>query len=184
MLWPSYKASIQAGTDFLFELGKTGAIQQQCKQSLVGKKLPDSLYVHRTAEGQLPPLLRLMILAARQIVGELEYDLIKIALDGKNCRSIVIPTSKIHRILSLPTAFAFPCQLLRTESKALATQTIRRYSIAKRHSSIPSTLGTRNLQNSPRKKKLSGCSGEQTLLRERAGRLPYKIKTFSSSGIL
>ena len=77
MLWPSYKASIQAGTDFLFELGKSGAIEQQCKQSSVGKKLPDSLYVHRTAESLLPPLLRLMILAARQIVGELEYDLLR-----------------------------------------------------------------------------------------------------------
>jgi hypothetical protein len=53
MLWPSYKASIQAGTDFFYELGKPGAIQQQCKQSLVGKKLPDSVYVHRTAEGQM-----------------------------------------------------------------------------------------------------------------------------------
>lgn len=91
MLWPSYKVSIQAGTDFLFELGKPGVIQQQCKQSLVGKKLPDSLYVHCTAEGQLPPLLRLMILAARQIVGELEYDLIKIALDGKKLSFLRYP---------------------------------------------------------------------------------------------
>jgi DNA phosphorothioation-associated putative methyltransferase len=91
MLWPSYKASVQAGTDFLFELGKPGAIQRQCKESLVGKKLPDSLYVHRTAEGQLPPLLRLMILAARQIVGELEYDLIKIALDGKKLSFLRYP---------------------------------------------------------------------------------------------
>jgi DNA phosphorothioation-associated putative methyltransferase len=91
MLWPSYKTSIQAGTEFLFELGKPGAIQQQCKQSLVGKKLPDSLYLHRTVEGQLPPLLRLMILAARQIVGELEYDLIKIALDGKKLSFLRYP---------------------------------------------------------------------------------------------
>ena len=83
MLWPSYKASFQAGTDFLFELGKPGIIQKQCKQAIVGKKLPDSLYVHKTAEAQLPPLLRLMILIARQIVGDVEYDLIKISLDGK-----------------------------------------------------------------------------------------------------
>ena len=91
MLWPSYKAAIQAGTDFLFELGKPGAIQRQCKQSSVGKKLPDSLYVHRTAEGQLPALLRLMILAARQIVGELEYHLVKIAFDGKKLSFLHYP---------------------------------------------------------------------------------------------
>jgi DNA phosphorothioation-associated putative methyltransferase len=83
MLWPSYKAAIQAGMDFLFDLGRPGRIQQECKQSPVGKKLPDALYIHRSAEDQLSPLLRLMILTARQIVGEVEYDLVKIALDGK-----------------------------------------------------------------------------------------------------
>ncbi len=91
MLWPSYKASIQAGTDFLFELGKPGIIQQQCKQAIVGKKLPDSLYIHKTAEAQLPPLLRLMILTARQIVGDVEYDLIKITLDGKKLSFLRYP---------------------------------------------------------------------------------------------
>jgi len=91
MLWPSYKAAIQAGTDFLFELGRPGIIQQQCKQAIVGKKLPDSLYVHKTAEAQLPPLLRLMILTARQIVGDLEYDLIKISLDGKKLSFLRYP---------------------------------------------------------------------------------------------
>ncbi len=91
MLWPSYKASIRAGTDFLFELGKPGIIQQQCKQATVGKKLPDSLYVHKTAEAQLPPLLRLMILTARQIVGDVEYDLIKIGLDGKKLSFLRYP---------------------------------------------------------------------------------------------
>ena len=83
MLWTSYKAAIQAGTKFLFDLGKPGRIQQECRDSAIGKKLPDSLYVHRTAESQLSPLLRLMILTARQIVGEIDYDLVKIAYDGK-----------------------------------------------------------------------------------------------------
>ncbi len=83
MLWSSYKAAIQAGTEFLYELGKPGRIQQECRQSIIGKKLPDFLYVHKTAEAQLSPLLRLMILTARQIVGEVDYDLIKIATDGK-----------------------------------------------------------------------------------------------------
>jgi len=91
MLWPSYKASIQAGAEFLFELGKPGVIEEQCKHSAIGKKLPDSLYVHHTAEAQLSPLLRLMILAARQIVGELEYDLIKIAHDGKKLSFLRYP---------------------------------------------------------------------------------------------
>ena len=112
MLWPNYKASIQSGVEFLFRLGKPGAIQHQCKLSLVGKKLPDSLYIHHSAEEQLPPLLRLIILAARQIVGELDYDLVKIALDGKKLSFLSYPEfeSNAHPSLAysvrvfLPTA--------------------------------------------------------------------------------
>ena len=83
MLWPSYKAAIQAGTDFLFELGKLGQIAEECKRTKIGKKLPDALYVHKSAESQLSALLQLMVLTARQIVGEVTYDLIKISTDGK-----------------------------------------------------------------------------------------------------
>ena len=83
MLWPNYKAAIQAGTDFLFELGKPGQIAEECKRAKTGKKLPDALYIHKSAESQLSPLLQLMVLTARQIVGEITYDLIKISTDGK-----------------------------------------------------------------------------------------------------
>lgn len=83
MLWSSYRKAIQAGTDFLFELGKPGQISEECKRAKTGKRLPDALYIHRSAESQLSPLLRLMVLTARQIVGEITYDLIKIAIDGK-----------------------------------------------------------------------------------------------------
>ncbi len=83
MLWPSYKAAIQAGMDFLFQLGKPGVIKQQCAGMLIGKKLPEDYYIHKTAESQLPTLVTLMIFAARQVVGDIEYDVIKIALDGK-----------------------------------------------------------------------------------------------------
>ena len=83
MLWPNYKAAIQAGTDFLFELGKPGQIAEECKRTKIGKKLPDALYVHKSAEAQLSPLLQLMVLTAKQIVGEVTYDLIKISTEGK-----------------------------------------------------------------------------------------------------
>lgn len=91
MLWPSYKAAVEAGTEFLFQLGKPGVIPQQCKECPVGKKLPDSLYVHKSAEAQLSPLLRLMVFAARQVVGDLEYDVIKIGLDGKKLSFLRYP---------------------------------------------------------------------------------------------
>jgi DNA phosphorothioation-associated putative methyltransferase len=91
MLWPNYKAAIDAGMAFLFELGRPGAIATQSKLSLVGKRLPDALYIHVSTEPQLPPLIRLMILTARQIVGELEYDLIKISLEGKKLSFLRYP---------------------------------------------------------------------------------------------
>ncbi len=83
MLWPNYKAAVQAGNDFLFELGKPGQIAEECKRARIGKKLPDALYVHKSAEAQLSPLLQLMVLTAKQIVGEVTYDLIKISTEGK-----------------------------------------------------------------------------------------------------
>ena len=82
-LGPGPLTAIQAGTDFLFELGKPGQIAEECKRAKIGKKLPDALYVHKSAEAQLSPLLQLMVLTARQIVGEIAYDLIKIGTDGK-----------------------------------------------------------------------------------------------------
>lgn len=64
-------------------MGKPGQIAEECKRAKTGKKLPDALYIHKSAESQLSPLLRLVVLTARQIVGEITYDLIKIATDGK-----------------------------------------------------------------------------------------------------
>lgn len=83
MLWPNYKAAVQAGTVFLFQLGKPGLIKEQCSRVSIGKRLPEDFYIHKSAETQLPALLTLMIFAARQVVGEIEYDLIKFSLDGK-----------------------------------------------------------------------------------------------------
>jgi DNA phosphorothioation-associated putative methyltransferase len=83
MLWPSYGTAIQAGTDFLFQLGKPGMINQRCNESPIGKKLPEDFYIHKSVEAQLPALLILMIFAARQVVGQIDYDVIKISLDGK-----------------------------------------------------------------------------------------------------
>lgn len=83
MLWRSYKAALQAGTDFLFQLGKQEMVKKACGGARLGKRLPEDFYVHKSAEIQLPPLLRLLIFAARQVVGEIEYDIVKISLDGR-----------------------------------------------------------------------------------------------------
>jgi hypothetical protein len=69
----------------------------------------------QNGRGTAPTLLRLMILATRQIVGDIDYDLIKIALDGKKLSFCAIQTLRTHRIQSLLTACAYSCPLPLTE---------------------------------------------------------------------
>ena len=170
MLWPSYKAAVEAGTEFLFELVKPGLIQQQCKESAVGKKLPDSLYVHKSAEAQLPPLLRLMILAARQIVGDVEYDLIKIALDGKKLSFRATQTLRISHIQRLPTVCGCIFRLPLMGSKTTRIRITRLYFIGKSCSLTRCIHVTLNLLDSqPRKTNWAYYRGRISE-RETAGR--------------
>ena len=84
MLWPSYSAALQEGEGFLFQIGNPEIVRRACEASPIGKKLSDALYVHRSAEEQLNPVLRLLVFAARQIVGELDYNVAKISVDGRS----------------------------------------------------------------------------------------------------
>jgi DNA phosphorothioation-associated putative methyltransferase len=82
-LWPSYKAAIEEGEAFLFQMGKPDVVRRICDMLAFGKKLPDDYYIHRSAEQRLPALLRLVVFAARQVVGETDYDIVKFSLDGR-----------------------------------------------------------------------------------------------------
>ena len=83
LLWPSYKSAMHEGQQFLFQLGKPELIRRACLSAPVGKRLPADLYLHQSAEESLPALLRVLLFAARQIVGEVDYDIIKLATDGR-----------------------------------------------------------------------------------------------------
>ena len=63
--------------------GNQGRCRYPAQPPKVGKLLPQDLYVHKSAEDELPPLLRLLIFAARQVVGDVIYDLVKVATDGR-----------------------------------------------------------------------------------------------------
>jgi DNA phosphorothioation-associated putative methyltransferase len=82
-IWSSYERAVKDGTDFLFSLGRPEGVKLACAASTVGKLLPGDLYVHRSAEDELPALLRVVLFAAKRIVGELTYELAKIAVDGR-----------------------------------------------------------------------------------------------------
>ena len=71
------------GEQFLFSIGKPDIVANVCDSCSIGKQLPTHLYVHRSAEDELPPLLRVLLFAAKEIVGELTYDLVKFSKDGR-----------------------------------------------------------------------------------------------------
>ena len=56
----------------LFSLGKPGVIANSCKQSKIGKRLPNALYIHVSALEELDPLLRIYEGCASRTIGRLE----------------------------------------------------------------------------------------------------------------
>ena len=90
-LWPSYRAAIEEGEAFLYQMGKPEMVKGLCEQLSIGKKLPDDYYVHRSEEQRLPALLRLLVFAARQVVGETDYDILKLSLDGRKVSFLRYP---------------------------------------------------------------------------------------------
>ena len=66
----SYRSGCAAADALLFSAGDQAAVDRACRDAPVGKLLPDALYVHHTAVGHLPPLLRVYEGCARQLAGE------------------------------------------------------------------------------------------------------------------
>ncbi|MBX3319177.1 MAG: DNA phosphorothioation-associated putative methyltransferase [Nitrospira sp.] len=82
-IWKSYSDALKEGEQFLFSIGKPEVVAKVCEQCSIGKLLPSHLYVHRSAEDELPPLLRVLLFAGKEIVGDMPYDLVKFAKDGR-----------------------------------------------------------------------------------------------------
>ena len=68
----SYKTACQMADLLLFRAGDPEAIDDACKHAKVGKLLPNSLYVHKSAVDSLEPLLRIYEGCARSYLGEIE----------------------------------------------------------------------------------------------------------------
>ena len=83
LFWRSYRQASEEGQQFLFQLGKPALIKDACLSASLGKLLPTDFYLHRSAEGELPALLRVLLFVARQIVGEIDYNIAKLSLDGR-----------------------------------------------------------------------------------------------------
>jgi DNA phosphorothioation-associated putative methyltransferase len=82
-LWTNYQQALEESEAFLFGLGNPEVVKAAITKLRVGKRLPEDVYFHVSQESLLPPLLRLIVFAGRQIVGDVEADLIKISTDGR-----------------------------------------------------------------------------------------------------
>src|SRR5579862_4185512 len=82
-LWSNYQQSLKESEAFLFGLGNPETVKAAIGKLKIGKRLPEDVYFHVSQESSLPPLLRLIVFAGRQIVGDVEADLIKISTDGR-----------------------------------------------------------------------------------------------------
>ena len=81
--WPAYTAAREEADRFLFGVGRAGASRAGLRAVAGGKHLPKDLYVHTSVEPEMPALLRLVVFAAQQVVGRVDYDIVKIRTDGR-----------------------------------------------------------------------------------------------------
>ena len=82
-IWGKYSAAAEAAETFLFKIGQPDLIGEAFDQAPAGKRVNDTLYVHRSVEDALPPLLRLVVFAGKQIVGDTGYNVLKLSWDGR-----------------------------------------------------------------------------------------------------
>ena len=73
-------------------MGQEQLVREGISKTDIGKRLPDALYCHRSCLDQLSPLLRLIISAAFQVVGDIDYDVVKMSSDGRKVSLLRYPT--------------------------------------------------------------------------------------------
>ncbi len=88
----TYTKACTEADELLFRAGDAVAIDEACKRSVVGKLLPDDLYVHRNALDSLEPILRIYEGCGRAYLGEVEgANIIKIHRRSGKLSYLVYP---------------------------------------------------------------------------------------------
>ncbi|HEY3968791.1 MAG TPA: DNA phosphorothioation-associated putative methyltransferase [Planctomycetaceae bacterium] len=68
----TYKQVRDQADELLFRAGDADAVDEACRNSSLGKLLPNALYIHRSALEELGPLLRVYEGCARAYLGQIE----------------------------------------------------------------------------------------------------------------
>lgn len=93
VFFKTYGKACAEADALLFKAGDPSAIDEACKASMVGKLLPDDLYVHRDALEVLDPVLRIYEGCGRAFLGEIEgANIIKIHRRSGKLSYLVYPT--------------------------------------------------------------------------------------------
>ena len=101
----SYRDACRIADQMLFSLGLPGVIQHCARSSLVGKLLPDALYVHVSALSSVDPLLRLYEGCASRTVGRMnDTTLVKFHISEPKISYLEYPTFDAHPHPALKTS--------------------------------------------------------------------------------
>jgi len=90
-LWPSYKGALEEANTFLFRMAGRNWFATSARGRPWASCFRKICNVHKSVEDRLPPLLRLILFAAGQIVGDVDYDLVKMATDGRKVSFLRYP---------------------------------------------------------------------------------------------
>ena len=88
----TYKSACEEADKLLFSAGDQSAVDRACGKAPVGKVLRDALYIHYSALGHLPPVLRVYEGCGRQLAGSIDgVTLVKLARRRPKISYLVYP---------------------------------------------------------------------------------------------
>ena len=91
-LWGSYKAACSIADDLLFSIGDAEQLRAAARSIEVGKRTPDSVYVHVDYIDRLPAQLRVFVGAAEALSGRVsDATLVKVHLDKPRVSWLLYP---------------------------------------------------------------------------------------------
>ena len=113
MAFSNYRVACQESDSLLLSIGKPEVVSKAINSASVGKRLPQAIYIHKSAEHTLPLPLRLLKACAETIVGQIDgYNILKIGRGGTRVSFLFYPTfeSEDHPGLQLAVKVDLPIQ--------------------------------------------------------------------------
>jgi DNA phosphorothioation-associated putative methyltransferase len=85
-----YETALNKSKELLFSVGRKELIEDECRNSKIGKLLPDALYVHKSYFNSLSPILRVYVGCATKLSGDMtDSNIIKIMRKEKSVSFLV-----------------------------------------------------------------------------------------------